>query len=58
MYRIECALNKAIAEVGLTYVPRPLRQNHVTIHSDWAKHSMASKRNTSTFMSANCSGSN
>jgi hypothetical protein len=27
-------LNKEIAEVGLTYEPCPLRQNHVMIHSD------------------------
>jgi hypothetical protein len=27
------SLNKKIAEVGLTHVPRPLRQNHVIILS-------------------------
>jgi hypothetical protein len=27
------SLNKTIAEVGLTHVPCPLRQNHVIIHS-------------------------
>jgi hypothetical protein len=26
-------MNKKIAEVGLTHEPRPLRQNHVIIHS-------------------------
>jgi hypothetical protein len=31
------SLNKKIAEVGLTHEPRPLRQNHVIIHSDLVK---------------------